>query len=204
MSSTGVPSIASRPATVRIRPSRRSRRTMVAPIRLGRFFPRWAKMPTFGPRRVVARVARGQSPPWQPALGERNRGSPHGRMRQDRQATLPGTRAAVRWWRLRRPNCHLRGLRRALCTSATGCKMIHFRTSSKASPAFQCGPRQSAGCGFKSAQYSGDGDVRRTRRRLGLPQPPAGRAILTCGKRACCQARSSAPTSLAGSTGLLM
>ena len=47
-SRTGVPSIASRPATRNVVPSTASSRQMVTPSRFGRSFPRWAKMPTFG------------------------------------------------------------------------------------------------------------------------------------------------------------
>jgi hypothetical protein len=48
MSSTGVPSIASSPSTSTASPSTRTMRQVVSPIRLGRFLPRWAKMPTSG------------------------------------------------------------------------------------------------------------------------------------------------------------
>ncbi len=48
MSSTGVPLIASSLATNSLLPKTRTMRQMVLPIRLGRFLPRCAKMPTAG------------------------------------------------------------------------------------------------------------------------------------------------------------
>ena len=49
MSSTGVPSMASRPRTSITPPGRPpSARRPCVPIRLGRFFARWARIPTFG------------------------------------------------------------------------------------------------------------------------------------------------------------
>ncbi len=48
MSSTGVPSMASSPRTLRMSPSVASSRQAVTPSRLGRALPRWAKIPTLG------------------------------------------------------------------------------------------------------------------------------------------------------------
>ena len=48
MSSTGVPSMASRSATRMSRPSTPSSRQVLTPMRLGRALARWAKMPTRG------------------------------------------------------------------------------------------------------------------------------------------------------------
>jgi hypothetical protein len=59
MSSTGVPSMASRSSTVMVSPSTDKRRQTVEPIRLGRMRARWAKMPTSGPGETIARVAHG-------------------------------------------------------------------------------------------------------------------------------------------------
>src|SRR3989442_1195837 len=61
MSSTGVPSTASRPRTVSTRPARPAMATTVTPRRLGRALARWAKMP---PRGQPPPRTAGRAPNW--------------------------------------------------------------------------------------------------------------------------------------------